>query len=104
MLKVRLSALTGSPCAAKVHILGCGKIDKVVRMRSNFSLSISVRLLDIHHRDPTLHVDGGKVVQEGGVELDNVGESGVHSIESPHECRTDPFGTNEDWLPLRCHS
>ena len=53
-----------------------------------------------------IHVDDEEAVQDDAGELDKVRESGVHSIESPHECRTDPFffGTNEDWLLLRCHS
>ena len=51
-----------------------------------------------------IHVDDEKVVQVGEGELDDVREFGVHSIESPHECRTDSFGTNKDWLLLRCHS
>jgi len=98
------SALTGSSCAAKIHVLGCGKIHKVVRMRSNFSLFISVRLLVIHHRDPTIQVDGGKVVQEGEVELDDIGESGVHSIDHYMGTEQVLLGMNRDWLLLRCHS
>ena len=70
----------------------------------SLSLSFSVCLLDIHYRDPTIHVDGGKVVQEGEVELDNVSESGVHSIEHYMGTKLVHLGTDMDWLLLWCHS
>ena len=37
--------------------------------------------LDIHLWDQHVNVDGGEVVQDSDVELDDVGESGVHSID-----------------------